>query len=258
MDGNQTSSAYRTAFVTGAAGTLGVAVVNSLAARGLDLALVDLDLSATQKVAEDVTRRVNIEAVSISADLTDAEQVVSAWSKARERLGVPGVLINVAGFFVPTEIRSITREAWENSIALHMTAPFLLTQLASADWIASGMPGVIVNVSSIAALQANEAGSASYGASKAGLAGLTIHCAVELGPHGIRTNGVLPGSFPSLINAPRLAEPEAVSGAEQHVPLRRLGTAEEVAGLIEYLALDATYLNGTLIQCDGGTTVKMF
>lgn len=253
----EVSSAHRAVFVTGGAGALGSAVARALAGRGLAVALVDLEQSAVDAIAELIGEG-NSRVVAVGADLTDAEQVELSWQTASEELGTPDVLVNVAGTFEPNPLASISRQDWEKAIALHMTAPFLLTQLASADWISAGSKGSIVNVSSTAAFQAHEAGSASYGASKAGLAGLTVHCAVELGPHGIRTNCVLPGSFPSQINANRLAEPGALAAAEQHVPLRRLGSAEEMARLIEFLALDATYLNGTLIRCDGGTAVKMF
>jgi NAD(P)-dependent dehydrogenase (short-subunit alcohol dehydrogenase family) len=167
-------------------------------------------------------------------------------------------LINGAGTFTSTEFLDVSMEQWKHTLDLQLTAPFLFSQLAARDWVASGIGGSIVNVASTAAVRAKETrGSVDYSASKAGLLGLTTYLAVQFGRYGIRTNAVLPHSFTSPMNVARLADPDEAERAKAGVPLNRIASAGDVAATIAFLALDGEYLNGVLLPCDGGVSVKM-
>ncbi len=217
---------------------------------------MDLDPHRADDVAGSIQSS-GTKALAIGADITDSDQIVEAWESAVGQLGTIDILVNGAGRFTPTDFVDLPLGQWRKTLDLQLTAPFVLCQQAVKHWIERRSPGAIVNVASTAAIRAKVGGSADYGASKAGMLGLTIDLAVELGPYGIRTNAVLPHSFHSPINATRLADPVEAARAADSVPLKRIASADEVAAAVVYLALDASYSNGVLLPCDGGTTVSM-
>ena len=245
------------ALVTGGGGGLGRAVALHLASRGARVALVDVTREPLEAVAAEVGNAGGVSPAIIVADLTDPVAVQEAWKTAQATVGPIDGLVNAAGMFKPHDFTDLPLERWQAGLALHLTAPFLLSRCAARAWIPAGIEGSIVNVASTAAIRAKASGSAEYGASKAGLLGLTIDLAVELGPHGIRTNAVLPHSFHSPINAERLKDPAQYAHAVESVPLKRIASAEEVAGTVGFLLLDGSYLNGVLLPCDGGMAAQM-
>lgn len=245
------------ALVTGGGGGLGRAVAVHLASRGARVALVDVTREPLEAVAAEVGDAGGAPLGIIVADLTDPVAVQEAWETAQATVGPIDGLVNAAGMFKPHEFTELSLERWQAGLALHLTAPFLLSRCAARAWISARIEGSIVNVASTAAIRAKASGSAEYGASKAGLLGLTIDLAVELGPLGIRTNAVLPHSFHSPINAERLKDPVQYAHAVESVPLKRIATAEEVAAAVGFLLLDGSYLNGVLLPCDGGMAAQM-
>jgi NAD(P)-dependent dehydrogenase (short-subunit alcohol dehydrogenase family) len=245
------------ALVTGGGGGLGRAVALQLASRGARVALVDVTREPLEAVAAEVGDAGGAPPGVIVADLTDPVAVQQAWKTAQATVGPLDGLVNAAGMFKPHDFTELPLERWQAGLAVHLTAPFLLSRCAARAWIPAGIEGSIVNVASTAAIRAKASGSAEYGASKAGLLGLTIDLAVELGPHGIRTNAVLPHSFHSPINAERLKDPVQYANAVESVPLKRIATAEEVAAAVGFLLLDGSYLNGVLLPCDGGMAAQM-
>lgn len=246
-----------TVFLTGGGGGLGAAIANGFARRGIDVAVADRELAAAQQVAKDVSETHGVRASAVECDVTDPASVAAAWTHATEQLGPIDVLVNNAGVFAPTPFLELTPQAWDRTLQVNLYGAFHTSQRAARDWLAAGTKGAIVNIASIAAMTAGYGGTADYGASKAGLVGLTIHLAVDLGPHGIRTNAVAPGSFYSPMNAERLARPGEEEHSSAMTPLKRIAQPEEVAAAVLFLALDATYVNGVVIPVDGGTVVRM-
>lgn len=246
------------ALITGGGGSLGLAIGLAFAARGVPVALLDRDISAAEQAAAEICAKTAAKAEGFVCDVTEPEQIERSWAAASEALGVPDIVVNNAGRFVSHEFTDLPLEVWEETLALQLTGPFLVCRQAARSWIANGVQGAIVNVSSNAAAAAHEKGSADYGASKAGLVGLTVDLAVELGPHGIRANSVLPGTFRSRLNAERLADAEAARKESANVPMRRLGEPQEIAAAVVFLAMEGTYTNGAALSCDGGTMVRLF
>jgi NAD(P)-dependent dehydrogenase (short-subunit alcohol dehydrogenase family) len=245
------------ALVTGGGGGLGRAVALHLARRGVRLALVDLSRESLDSVAAEVVNAGGAPPAVIVADLTESAAVQDAWEASQAAVGPIDGVVNAAGMFRPHDFTDLSLERWEAGLALHLTAPFLLSRCAARAWIPDGVPGAIVNVASTAAIRAKASGSAEYGASKAGLLGLTVDLAVELGPHGIRVNAVLPHTFHSPINAERLNDPVEYAHAVESVPLKRVAAAEEIATAVGFLLLDGSYLTGVLLPCDGGMAAQM-
>jgi len=242
------------AIITGGAGGLGTAIGQAFLKRGIDVALWDRAQTdaAVERLSGERARVAGVE-----CDITDSRQVREAWVKTESSLTPVEVVVNCAGIFTPTPIRELSDAQWERTLGVNLTGAFYLCRRAAEAWLASGVAGAIVNVASNAALNAAPFGAADYGSSKAGMVGLTTHLAVELAPHGIRTNAICPGQFRSPLNAERLAQPGAEEASVAMIPLRRIGMPEDIATVVVHLALDATYANGAIVTVDGGVTSRM-
>jgi NAD(P)-dependent dehydrogenase (short-subunit alcohol dehydrogenase family) len=193
----------------------------------------------------------------VTADVTSAEQVMQAVQRAAELLDGPAdVLVNAAGVYRIRPLLELDTGDWDEMLAINLRGPFLVGRAVAAALIEASSPGAIVNIGSTAAFVADAAEpTAHYNASKAGVLALTRQMAVEWAPHGIRANAVCPG----VIDTPmlRLMDDHAAGQAylDAGVPLRRLGSADEVAAVIVFLAsADASYLTGAAVPVDGGST----
>ncbi|MGN6681244.1 MAG: SDR family NAD(P)-dependent oxidoreductase [Streptosporangiaceae bacterium] len=238
--------ARRRAVVTGGASGIGRATAQRLTAEGASVVIIDRSPRSPGDGGE-----------QIACDVSSPRQVADAFTAAAELLGGPAdVLVNAAGIYQIRPLIDLSPDEWDETIAVNLRGPFLACQAFATMLIDSGQPGAIVNIASTAALIADPAEPAGhYNASKAGVLSLTRQMAVEWAAHGIRVNAVCPG----VIDTPmlRLMDDPAAGQAylETGVPLRRLGTAGEVAATIVFLASqDASYLTGTAIVVDGGTT----
>jgi NAD(P)-dependent dehydrogenase (short-subunit alcohol dehydrogenase family) len=247
------------AFVTGGGGGLGSAIAEQLLARGVGVALVDRAEQDAVAAAErlSVSAADGALAVPVGCDISSSADVSKAWRDAEAALGPIDVAVNCAGIWDPVPFVEMTDETWNRTILVNLTGAFHVSRTAAAAWVPAGRKGAIVNVASTAALVSAPIGSVAYGASKAGLVGLTTHLAVELGPHGIRVNAIAPHSFRSPMNAERLAQPGQEERTNKEVPLGRVAEASEIASAVAYLALDASYVNGVVVPVDGGTVVRM-
>jgi NAD(P)-dependent dehydrogenase (short-subunit alcohol dehydrogenase family) len=236
------------ALVTGGGSGIGLATARRLRAEGADVVVVDRRWP--DHSAEPEGRR-------LTADVTNPEQVTSAVLRAADLLGGPAdVLVNAAGVYRIRPLLELSPDEWDETLAINLRGSFLAGRAAAAALIDAGLPGAIVNIGSTAALVADPAEpTAHYNSSKAGVLALTRQMAVEWAPHGIRANAVCPG----VIDTPmlRLMDDPAAGQAylEAGVPLRRLGTADEVASVIVFLASsDASYVTGVAVPVDGGST----
>lgn len=246
-----------TSFITGGGGGLGSAIGQGLAARGQSVILADVNLENAEREAVRIREATGSPVLAVACDITDGASVDAAWLRAREQFGVVDVVVNNAGHLDQTDFLDLTIEKWRRTYAINVEGPFHVTQRAVRDWVAESTPGSIVNIASISAFTAGFGGAVDHGSSKAALVGMTIQLAVDLGRHGIRANAVAPGSFYSPMNAVRLQDPAQVARSEAMVPLGRIGKVEEVADVAVFLALDATYVSGTVVNVDGATAVVM-
>ena len=243
-----TRLAGKTAIISGAARGIGAAIATRYAQEGCNLALCDLDEPGVQQMAVTL-REEGVGVLALEADVSRRDQVQDFVDSAIVRFGRVDILVNNAGIFFNAAFEEMNDEQWERMLRVNVTSVFLMSQCVIRHWLADNIPGVIVNLASISSVIAFT-DSAAYGTSKAAVAGLTRHIALQYGPQGIRANSMAPG----IINTGMLPSQEDMQRwAGERIPLRRPGTPDDVAGLALFLASDdSCYLTGNTVEVDGG------
>ncbi|MFJ1298482.1 SDR family NAD(P)-dependent oxidoreductase [Pseudomonadota bacterium AL_CKDN230030165-1A_HGKHYDSX7] len=196
---------------------------------------------------------------SIRADFSDPAQAAGVVEEAIRRAARLDVLVNCAGVMQEALAEDMSLEAWTRHITVNLTTPFMLIKAALPHLRQT--KGAIVNISSVEGLAANPR-HAGYGASKAGLHGLTRAIAIDHGAEGIRCNAVAPGWIDTDLNSDFMASlpnPEAFKQRIQEIhPVGRTGTPEEIANLVAWLASsEASFVTGQVWAADGGRMAQL-
>lgn len=235
----------RTAIVTGGAKGLGAAICQLAATRGYRLGVVDLD---RRECAALIATLPGTGHVALEADVTDEHAV----RRAFDEFGVvPDAMINNAGIVRFGSLLEQSVADFRASIEVNLVGTYIGAREAGLRMLPRGS-GVIVNMTSLNAVTPGP-GAGAYPAAKAGVAKLTEHLSLELGPHGIRVNCVAPGFIDGGMSAPVYADPRVRQLRGGAVPLRRLGRVEEVAQAVMWLASDeSSYVTGHQLVVDGG------
>ena len=191
-------------------------------------------------------------AVVIQADVTVASDVEALVKRTTDELGPIDILVNNAGSLIERlRILEMSEERWDQVIELNLKSAFLCAKAVAPSMI-ERKSGTIINLSSIAGRNGGALGSIHYSSAKGGLISFTKGLAKELAPHGIRVNAVSPG----VIDTPyheQFSSPEMMKNYVNAIPLGRVGTSEDVAKVIAFLASDAAgYLVGETIEVNGG------
>lgn len=235
----------KTAIVTGGGGGLGAAIARRLAAQGYLVGVLDHDGEAAKTVASSLS-----DAVALQADVTDEASVASALGAFNH---VPDLLVNNAGIVRKGSLFDQSVDDFRRVVEVNLIGTYIVSRVVGRA-MAARRSGVIVNMSSVAALVANSMGGA-YGPSKAGVANLTQVMALEFGPLGIRVNSVAPGLIASGMGATANNDPEVGAMRRAMVPAGDLGTADDVADAVLFLASDsARYIHGHQLVVDGAVT----
>jgi len=237
----------RVAVITGAARGLGRAAAARLIERGASVAVNVRDPERAAAVAG----ALGPNAIPVPGDITRADAVASIVQTTLDRFGHIDILVNNAALALPTRFEQLTGDEWRRALEVNLTAPFLLTKAVLPGMKAQGY-GRIINISSTAGRMVSTLGGAHYTASKAGLLGLTRAAAKELGRYGVTVNAVCPGMIDTELTHEN-ATPERLERLAQGYPIPRLGTPEEVADLICFIASEeAGYITGASLDINGG------
>ncbi|HEY6929810.1 MAG TPA: 3-oxoacyl-[acyl-carrier-protein] reductase [Thermoanaerobaculia bacterium] len=238
----------KVALVTGASRGIGLAIARRLASEGATVLAAARNAAALESAASDLASAGG-RAFPLPLDLTDRASIESAVKSALAAHGQIDVLVNNGGITQDNLVLRMSGEAWDQVIATNLTGSFLLTQAVVKSMVRKRY-GRIVNVASVVGLMGN-AGQANYAASKAGLIGLTKSIARELASRNITCNAVAPG-FIATAMTEAMTE-EARQSLFAQIPLGRLGTPEDVAAAVAYLASDeAAYVTGHVLNISGG------
>jgi NAD(P)-dependent dehydrogenase (short-subunit alcohol dehydrogenase family) len=244
----------RRALVTGGSSGLGAAMARALGLAGARVVLASRREGELEAAAKGL-RGDGVKAEWVSADLTEqtAWPVLAAQAQAKFQ-GID-ILVNAAGVNLRQSFADVTPEAWNDQIALHLSAPFFLTQALAPAMAQQGF-GRIINIASLQSTRAF-ANSAPYGAGKGGVVQLTRAIAQAWGAHGITCNAIGPGFFPTPLTAPVFADAALAQKHAQQTCLGRNGELADLHGVTVFLASAASaYITGQTLMVDGGYTAK--
>ena len=244
--------AGKRALITGASSGIGAATARLLAASG---ARVAIGWSSNQQGAEETKRVIEKSggnAGLVRADLRSGDGVAALMEESTKLLGAIDILVNNAGSLVQrAPVQDMTEELWNEVLSLNLTSAMLCTKAVMGGMV-ERRQGVIVNIVSIAGRNGGGPGASAYSTAKGGLITFTKSLAKELAPHGVRVNGVSPGVIDTPFHKV-FSTPEMMKNFVAAIPLGRVGTSEEIAQVIGFLASDvSSYIVGETIEVNGG------
>lgn len=236
------------ALITGGSRGIGKACAKELAKAGFDVAVIYAGNEAAANETVSELKAMNVEAEAYKCDVSDAESVNKCVSKVMEKFGRIDVLVNNAGITRDNLMLRMNHDDWNAVINTNLTGAFNMTK-PIVKIMMKQRSGSIVNMSSIVGVMGN-AGQANYSAAKAGLIGFTKSLAKELGSRNIRVNAIAPGFIKT-----DMTKGLDIDSFAEHIPLKKLGEAEDIAVTVKFLAVDGKYVTGQVIGVDGGLVV---
>ena len=242
--------AGKVTIVTGGGSGIGRATAIMMAKWGARVVVVDIDRRAAETTVSEIQKSGG-EAETAIVDVCIEDQVIPFFEKVSRDYGRIDILVNGVGGGKPAKVSEITGSDWDSMFAFNTKSSFLCSREAARFMAASG-GGRIINVASLAGQTSSVLQGAHYSAAKAAVIGLTRHMARELGPLGIHVNAIAPGPTRTE-RVDRQMTPERRQALISRLPLRRMATPEDQAGVIVFLASSlSNYVTGVTIDVSGG------
>ena len=239
----------KVAIITGASRGIGRAIATKFAQEGANIAFTFLSSVEKGKELEAELTSLGVKAKGYQSDAASSKACEELVTAVVAEFGTVDVLVNNAGITRDNLLMRMTEAQWDEVMSANLKSVFNLTKAIQRPML-KAKKGSIINMSSVVGIEGN-AGQSNYSASKAGIIGFTKSIAQELGSRNIRSNAVAPGFIETEMTA--ALDPKIKEGWIQDIPLKRTGTAEDVANLVAYLASDnSSYITGQVISiCSG-------
>lgn len=252
MSGTQLLSG-RTAFVTGGGGRIGKVIGATLLREGAKVVFADMTLAAAE-AGRAFAAGSDANSVAVAGNVMDETSVDTMFEAAEKTLGLPDLLVTAHGIYPNLPLVDMTAEEWDRTFAINVRGPMFLSRWLARRWIAEGVKGGIINITSGAGRSAR-AGSSHYASSKAAMNMVTEVLAIELGPHGIRVNAVAPGLIlDDVISEESTGLHGYVNDMIRATPMRRTGAPSDIAEAVAFLASERSpWTTGAVLEITGGS-----
>jgi 3-oxoacyl-[acyl-carrier protein] reductase len=245
----------KTAIVTGAGSGMGRAVTKRFAEEGATVVALDRDAQAAQAAISEISGPHSSDSFAFEVDVSSAESVEAGFAEIDSRTAGPDILVNCAGIREIIPPLELPVDEWDRVVGVNLRGTFLCCQAAAKRMVAAGNGGSLVNISSTAGIRGYE-NRPAYSASKAGVIGLTMSLARDLGPAGVRVNCISPGLTRTPFTEVYFQSEQLVRDIPRVVPLGKAATPDMLARAILFLASDlAEYVSGVNLPVDGGHTI---
>jgi 3-oxoacyl-[acyl-carrier protein] reductase len=246
----------KVALVTGGSRGLGRAISLALAAEGARVAInYQNSREQAEAIAAEIRSHHRVEAIAVPGNIASESDVLAIFMAVEQSLGPLDILVNNAAVCPTRQVVDTAEDEWTDTLQVNLTGTFLTCREMVRRLKASGRGGRIVNVSSAAAFLGSTTGHAPYDASKGGMISFTISLAREVASLGIAVNAVAPGMMSTDMTSETLSV--NLEKYLARIPLRRIGTPEEVAGVVVFLASGAaSYMTGATVDVSGGLLMR--
>ena len=254
-------SEKRTIVITGGGAGIGRAVALICAARGDDIAVLDMDADAANRTADEARKKGAKCALGLCCDVTVEEQVEESFATISTRLGAPSGIFANAGIEIGGLIHELPVATWRLVVETNLTGVFLSCKHALRHMLKANVQGSIVCTSSPTGFVALSSGATgAYSATKGGISSLVRCMAIDYAPYGIRVNAIVPGATETQLMWSNVLEadiPEMRERLSKEIPLGRIAQPEDPARAVAWLlSEESSYVTGSHLVCDGGVLAK--